>query len=69
MTTTFSLIAGADSSSEFTRDRHSSRPLAPSSAMMAPLLVPTTSIPNPAPGPAESGTFNFFTHRWRPVSS
>ena len=33
MTTTFSLIAGEDSSSEFTCERHNSRPVAPSSAI------------------------------------
>ncbi len=63
ITTTFSLIAGADSSSEFTCVRHNWRPVAPSSATITPLLVPTTTIPAPAPGPAESGNFRFLTQR------
>ncbi len=61
ITTTFSLIAGADSSSEFTRVRHSSRPVAPSSARYLPLLEPTTTIPNPAAGPADSGSLSFLS--------
>ncbi len=69
MTTSFSLIAGADSNSEFTRERHSSRPLAPSNATTTPLPVPTTTMPLPAPGPADMGSFSFFTQTWRPVSS
>jgi hypothetical protein len=69
MTTTFSPTAGADSSSEFKRARHSSRPVAPSKVTMAPLLLPTTTSPAPAPGPADIGIFSFLTQRWRPVSS
>ena len=62
ITTTFSPIAGADRSSEFTRVRHSSLPLAPSSAITHPLLEPTTTLPRAAPGPAENCIrLNFFT--------
>ncbi|HEY6237672.1 MAG TPA: MFS transporter, partial [Thermoplasmata archaeon] len=32
---------------------------APSKAMTAPLLLPTTTIPEPAPGPADIGIFSF----------
>ena len=68
-TTTFSPIAGAESSSEFTFARHNSRPVAPSKAMIAPLLVPTTTMPKRAAGPADSGIFSFLTQARLPVSS
>jgi hypothetical protein len=58
MTTTFSLIAGADSSSELTCERHSSA-RGPSSATITPLLEPTTTMPKAAAGPADSGILEF----------
>ena len=68
-TTAFSPIAASDSSSEFTCDRHSWRPVAPSRATMSPLLLPTTTIPRAADGPADSGILSFLTQAWRPVPS
>jgi hypothetical protein len=65
ITTTFSLIAGADSSSEFTRVRHSSLPVAPIERDHPPLLEPTITIPAPARGPRTAGIFNFLTQTWR----
>src|ERR1700722_12407724 len=69
ITTSSSLIAGADSNSEFKRTRHTSRPVAPSIATTAPLLLPTTTSPAPALGPADNGIFRFLTQTRRPVSS
>ena len=36
---------------------------------MSPLLVPTTTMPKPAAGPADSGSFNFLIHTGLPVST
>ncbi len=67
-TTTFSLIAGADSNSELTCARQRSRPFAASRAMTAPLLEPKITIPDPAAGPADRGSFSFLTQTCLPVS-